>query len=199
MTSTTTTPEIIGHVALHMPIEIHGRDAKKLSQKFCEELQTKREHELRADLLITSQRVIVVPSGKNRGDILAMGALGGPLGIGLGLAADRALEKLAELRNRKVDVRQKFNDDELSHCAVWGRDKMSFRVFEERTSWDLFGGEWATFPEFSGRCDYMGEAYDVALTFPFYGKFKGALKARPKQALPIMECFEYSVDQVTRR
>ena len=93
-------------------------------------------------------------------------------------AADSALRDLSK---RKVDVSGSFTEEKLHSCAVWNRLELNFEVFEERTSWDLMGGEWATSPRFSGNCMYQGVTLSVAVEFPIYGRLGNiALRSKPK-------------------
>lgn len=73
-------------------------------------------------------------------------------------------------------------EENLNSCAVWNRSEMNFEVFEERTSWDLMGGEWATSSRFSGNCVYQGVTVSVIVKFPIYGRLGNiALRSKPKK------------------
>lgn len=192
--------EVIEHLERGLNVEFAGNESKILESTFCDAIRVKKLGQVKTDLLITSKRVIVAPAGKDRSEAFGVGALLGPLGLfatgALG-AVEGALSKKAK---RKVDVQDRFSKEDLYSCVVWERSGMTFSVFEERTEWDLMGGEWATFPRFSGPCQYQGKTISAGAEFYFYGRLNNiALRSKPKKLLPILDIFQFTADRVVKR
>lgn len=192
--------EMVEHLERGLNIEFSGADSKFIERSFCEAIRVKKLDQVKADLLITTTRVIVAPASKDRSEAFGVGALLGPLGLFATGILGAAEEVISKKTKRKVDVQDKFSSEDLYSCVVWNRPEMTFGVFEERTAWDLMGGEWATYPRFSGPCQYQSKNISVSAEFPFYGRLNNlALRSRPKKLMPILELFDFPAEKVVRK
>ena len=185
-----------------MNFQFIGENRDYFQQEFCREIGVKKKREITADLLVTNQRVIVSPGGKDHSDLAALGALfgaGGAVGglaVGITSAVASGLTKISNRGNKNSTA-----GAELPRCCiVWSRSNIKFEVFEERTAWDLGGGEWETAVRFSGKCDFMDGEFDAAVEFLFYGRFGNTmLRSKPKEAVPLLEAFSFDESRVIRR
>lgn len=194
--------EKIEHLLRALPIEFIGERFQYLEQGFCRTLDVKKIDQVRADVLVTNQRVIVAPGTKDRSELAALAILFG--GGALAGAAAGLLSEVAELwsksSKRQEEIDERLASEALAGCAVWNRDKLTFEVFEERTAMDLFGGEWATCPRISGQCQYRGTAFPAGVEFSFYGRMKNLpMRSRPKELVPLLDIFAFDPERIERR
>lgn len=194
--------EGIQHLLRAVSAEFVGERFQDLERGFCESLGVKSFDQTRVDVLITSQRVIVAPGTKDRSELTALAVL---FGAGaLAGAAVGVLSAVSELWNKRARrdtaIEERLASEALKSCAVWERAGLSFEVFEERTSIDLLGGEWATCPRISGQCQYRGSLFPAGVEFSFYGRMNNLpMRSRPKELLPLLEIFAFDPGRIERR
>lgn len=193
--------ETVDYFSKAAHFELFGENKDYFHQEFCKEIGVKKNRDITADLLVTNQRVIVSPGGKDHSDLAALGALFGAgaiggLAVGVMGAFGAGVTKLSSR-----DAIKNSAGGELPRCCiVWSRSDVQFEVFEERTDWDLGGGEWETATRFSGKCNFMDRELDGVVEFLFYGRFGNSMmRSKPKAAVALLDAFSFDPSRVVRR
>lgn len=182
-------------------IEFVGNRFSYLEDEFCSAVGAKNILQLLVDVLITTRRIVVVPGVKNKSDIAFLGlAFGGAATIAVP-ALKAAASLWAEKSSRSISVEDRLKaNNMLEICAVWNLDTTIFNVFETRTSWGLFGGEWVTFPRLYGPCTYKSEIFESGFELAFSGRTRDRDTQKQENGITaLMEIFKFDPKNIRVR
>lgn len=142
---------------------IYGSIAKDVESKFSEVVNAKTFDDVRSNIRISKEFIMVTPHSRDRSNLVSFGLLGGPLGI---IAAGF----IAKLFSSHHDFSVKNSLQMIENILFLDATTLKVKAYDYRNSWDLGGGEWETRISIAGDGLFNGKAGDCTIVFAIPGK-----------------------------